>query len=197
MIMAIGRVFMSFNSKQSSNTSIIPSWLWLLTALFLSVSLPLHAQQNEATTDNNVAAKLQQLRKEVIALNRDLFVLEEDLLFPSSTQVVVYISMDVGTYFNLDAVELKIDDKVVSHHLYTEKQIQALFKGGVQKLHIDNLAQGEHQLSAFFIGKGPQNRDYKRATSFTFTKTAEAKSLELSIIDSSVKQQPIFKAVEL
>ena len=188
---------MSFNSKQSSNTSIIPSWLWLLTALFLSVSLPLHAQQNEATTDNNVAAKLQQLRKEVIALNRDLFVLEEDLLFPSSTQVVVYISMDVGTYFNLDAVELKIDDKVVSHHLYTEKQIQALFKGGVQKLHIDNLAQGEHQLSAFFIGKGPQNRDYKRATSFTFTKTAEAKSLELSIIDSSVKQQPIFKAVEL
>ena len=144
-----------------------------------------------------VALSVEELKKKVIELNRDLFILEEDLLFPSSTQVVVYVSMDVGTYFDLDAVELKIDDKVVSHHLYTEKQIQALFKGGVQKLHIDNLAQGEHQLSAFFIGKGPQNRDYKRATSFTFTKTAEAKSLELSIIDSSVKQQPIFKAVEL
>ena len=147
--------------------------------------------------DNTVAEQLQQLRKEVVALNRDLFVLEEDLLFPSSTQVVVYLSMDVGTYFNLDAVELKINDKVVTHHLYTEKQIQALFKGGVQKLHIDNLAQGEHQLSAFFIGKGPQDREYKRATSISFTKTAEAKSIELSIIDSSVKQQPVFEAVEL
>jgi hypothetical protein len=124
-------------------------------------------------------------------------VLEEDLLFPSSTQVVVYLSMDVGAYFNLDAVELKIDDKVVTYHLYTEKQIQALFKGGVQKLHIDNLAQGEHQLTAFFIGKGPQDREYKRATSITFTKTAEAKSLELSIIDSSLKQQPVFEAIEL
>ena len=69
--------------------------------------------------------------------------------------------------------------------------------GGVQKLHMDNLAQGEHQLSAFFIGKGPQDREYKRATSITFTKTAEAKSLEISIIDSSVKQQPVFEAVEL
>lgn len=177
---------------------------WSLTwffAVLLSFSLNVVAQergqQDSQPVDNTVAEQLQQLRKEVVALNRDLFVLEEDLLFPSSTQVVVYLAMDVGTYFNLDAVELVIDDKVVTHHLYTEKQIQALFKGGVQKLHIDNLAQGEHQLSAFFIGKGPQDREYKRATSIKFTKTAEAKSLELSIIDSSVKQQPVFEAVEL
>lgn len=161
----------------------------------LTISLPLKAADQQ--TEQAVTEQLQQLRKEVVALNRDLFVLEEDLLFPSSTQVVVYLSMDVGTYFNLDSVELRIDDQVVTHYLYTEKQIQALFKGGVQKLHIDNLAQGEHQLSAFFIGKGPQEREYKRATSLTFNKTAEAKSLELSIVDSSVKQQPIFEAIEL
>ena len=157
------------------------------------------AQQTDTSTAEtlSVAQQLQQLKKQVIGLNRDLFVLEEDLLFPSSTQVMVYLSMDVGTYFNLDAVELKIDDKAVTHHLYTQKQIQALFKGGVQKLHIDNLAQGEHQLSAFFIGKGPQDREYKRATNITFTKTAQAKSLELSIIDSSIKQQPVFEAIEL
>jgi hypothetical protein len=160
-------------------------------------SLDSSAVTDNSVADNSVAAKLQQLRKEVIALNRDLFVLEEDLLFPSSTQVVVYLSMDVGTYFNLDSVELRLNDKVVSQYLYTEKQIQALFKGGVQKLHIDNLAQGEHQLTAFFIGKGPQDRDYKRATSLTFNKTAEAASVELSIVDSSVKQQPEFKAIEL
>lgn len=188
---------MSFYSEKTAIVNTMYWWnAWLLGVL-LSISLNLNAQQSEQTTDNSVAQQLQQLRQEVVALNRDLFVLEEDLLFPSSTQVVVYLSMDVGIYFNLDAVELRIDDKVVSYHLYTEKQIQALFKGGVQKLHIDNLAQGEHQLSAFFIGKGPQDREYKTATSLTFTKTAEAKSLELSIVDSSVKQQPIFEAIEL
>ncbi|WP_293747205.1 hypothetical protein [uncultured Paraglaciecola sp.] len=188
---------MSFYSKKVANIHPIHWAVFLFCSLLLSISLNLNAQQSDEPVDNTVAEQLQQLRKEVVALNRDLFVLEEDLLFPSSTQVVVYLSLDVGTYFNLDAVELKINDKVVTHHLYTEKQIQALFKGGVQKLHIDNLAQGEHQLSAFFIGKGPQDREYKRATSISFTKTAEAKSLELSVIDSSVKQQPVFEAVEL
>ena len=188
---------MSFYSETTSKINTVHGSISLLVGLLLSICLNVNAQQSGEPANNTVTEQLQQLRKEVVALNRDLFVLEEDLLFPSSTQVVVYLSMDIGHYFNLDAVELKIDDKVVTHHLYTEKQIQALFKGGVQKLHIDNLSQGEHQLSAFFIGKGPQNREYKRATSITFTKTAEAKSLELSIIASSVKQQPIFEAAEL
>jgi hypothetical protein len=192
---------MSFNSEKALKIDSVHWFISLLVGCLLSISLNVNAQQSEPLAkqpiNSTVTEQLQQLRKEVVALNRDLFVLEEDLLFPSSTQVVVYLSMDVGAYFNLDAVELKIDDKVVTYHLYTEKQIQALFKGGVQKLHTDNLAQGEHQLTAFFIGKGPQDREYKRATSITFTKTAEAKSLELSIIDSSLKQQPVFVAIEL
>ncbi|MFT4809283.1 MAG: hypothetical protein ACI9LX_002630 [Paraglaciecola sp.] len=192
---------MNFHSEKASKISTIHWSISLIVGLLLSISLNVNAQQDNhqknQPANKTVAEQLQQLRKEVVALNRDLFVLEEDLLFPSSTQAVVYLSMDVGAYFNLDAVELRINDKVVTYHLYTEKQIQALYKGGVQKLHIDNLAQGEHQLSAFFIGKGPQNREYKRATSITFIKTAEAKSLELSIIDSSLKQQPVFEAVEL
>lgn len=188
---------MIFNSQNKVNNQAVHGSLTWILWLFLSLSMSVNAQQNDQSADNTVAEQLQQLRKEVVALNRDLFVLEEDLLFPSSTQVVVYLSMDVGTYFNLDAVELRIDDKVVTNHLYTEKQIQALFKGGVQKLHLHNLAQGEHQLSAFFIGKGPQDREYKRAASLNFVKTADAKTLELRIIDSSAKQQPIFEAVEL
>jgi hypothetical protein len=188
---------MSLYFEKTPKINVLHWSIVLFLGILLSISFKLSAQQSEPLVNNTVAEQLQQLRKEVVALNRDLFVLEEDLLFPSSTQVVVYLAMDVGTYFNLDAVELKIDDKVVTYHLYTEKQIQALFKGGVQKLHIDNLAQGEHQLSAFFIGKGPQDREYKRATTITFTKTAEAQSLELSIVDSSVKQQPVFEAVEL
>lgn len=156
------------------------------------------AQQSaDAQEPVSVAKQLQQLKREVIALNRDLFVLEEDLLFPSSTQVVVYVSMDVGSYFKLDAIELKIDDKVVSEYLYTEKQADALYRGGVQRLHIGNLAQGEHEISAFFIGFGPHEREFKRAASIRFNKEDDAKVLELQITDSTSKQQPEFAVVEL
>ncbi|MFA3793124.1 hypothetical protein AB6T38_18595 [Aliiglaciecola sp. SL4] len=170
---------------------------FMLTVLLCTLAGNTSAQQADGNEQQTVAKQLQQLRKEVIALNRDLFVLEEDLLFPSSTQVVVYLSVDVGTYFKLDAVELKIDDQVVTEYLYTDRQVDALYRGGVQRLHIGNLAQGEHQISAFFIGLGPEGREYKRATSLTFSKDSDAKALELNINDATGKQQPEFVVVEL
>ncbi|GAA0855432.1 hypothetical protein [Aliiglaciecola litoralis] len=170
-----------------------------LCVLFLTFCLPFSTAvlAQDDGQPLSVAKQLQQLKRQVIALNRDLFVLEEDLLFPSSTQVVVYLSMDVGTYFKLDSVELKVDDEVVTQYLYTDRQVDALYRGGVQRLHIGNLPQGEHQISAFFIGLGPEEREYKRAASFTFNKDADAKALELKITDSSSKQQPEFTVVEL
>lgn len=174
-----------------------------LLVLLLSLTMLLSATKLVAQDDSKVdqqqpvAKQIQQLKRDVIALNRDLFVLEEDLLFPSSTQVAVYLSMDVGTYFKLDSVELKIDDKAVTHYLYTDKQVNALYRGGTQRIHVGNLTQGEHQLSAFFIGLGPESREYKRATALTFNKGPEAATLEIQIIDSNSKQQPEFKVVEL
>jgi hypothetical protein len=155
------------------------------------------AEQASGSEELSVAEQLQQLKRQVISLNRDLFVLEEDLLYPSSTQVAVYLSMDVGEYFKLDAVEIKIDDKDATSYLYTAKQIDALFRGGVQRLYVGNVSQGEHRISAFFTGIGPQNRPYKRATTALFNKDADAKALELAIKDSSAKQQPEFSVVEL
>ena len=47
---------------------------------------------------------VQDLKKEVLDLNRDLFLLEEELLFPANSQVAFFISMDVGEYFALDSL---------------------------------------------------------------------------------------------
>ena len=121
-------------------------------------------------------------------------ILEEDLLFPSSTQVAVYLSLDVGTYFGLDSVELRIDDELATHYLYTERQVNALERGGVQRLYLGNINQGKHQLTAFFVGIGPENRPYKRAVSLTFDKSEEPQAIELTISDSSSKHQPEFMA---
>jgi hypothetical protein len=139
---------------------------------------------------------VQALKKEVLDLNRELFVLEEELLFPANTQVAVFVSIDVGVFFGLDTLTLKIDNKEVANYLYTEREAQALLKGGVQRVYLGNLKVGEHELVAFFTGKGPNVRDYKRGTSLTFEKGVGAKYLELKITDKKVKEQPEFAVKE-
>jgi hypothetical protein len=136
---------------------------------------------------------VQGMKKEVIDLNKDLFVLQEELLFPANTQVAVYVSMDVGAFFALDSVTLKIDNKEVKNYLYTAREAEALLKGGVQEIYLGNLKVGKHELVAFFTGKGPVERDYKRGATITFDKGVGAKYLELKITDRVTKHQPEFK----
>jgi len=141
-----------------------------------------------ATLDGRV----QDVKTDVIKLNRDLLVLEEELLFPANTQVALFVSMDVGVLFDLDSVQIKLDDKVVANYLYTQLEVQALHRGGVQRLYLGNLRTGDHELVAFFTGKGPHDRDYKRGATVKFEKTTEAKYIELRIQDATGKLQPEF-----
>jgi invasion protein IalB len=136
--------------------------------------------------------EVQGLKKDVIDLNKDLFVLEEELLFPANTQVALYVSMDVGTFFALDSVTVKIDNKEVKNYLYTAREADALLKGGVQQIYMGNLKVGKHELVAFFTGKGPVERDYKRGATISFDKGVGAKYLELKITDRVAKHQPEF-----
>jgi hypothetical protein len=135
---------------------------------------------------------VQDLKKEVLDLNRDLFLLEEELLFPANSQVAFFLSMDVGEYFELDSVSLKIDGKEVANYLYTEREVSALLRGGVHRVHMANLKTGEHELVAVFVGKGPQARDYRRGATVTIEKGIGAKYVELEITDRVKKQQPEF-----
>lgn len=136
--------------------------------------------------------EVQALRREVVDLNRDLFMLEEDLLFPASTQIAVFVSLDVGTFFGLDSVQLKVDDKEVANYLYTERELEALKRGGVHRLWLGNLKAGEHELVAFFTGKGTHERDYKRGTTLKVEKGVGAKYVELRISDRTQRLQPEF-----
>jgi hypothetical protein len=128
----------------------------------------------------------------VIRLNRDLMVLEEELLFPANTQVALFVSMDVGKLFELDSVQIKLDDKVVTNYLYTPNEVAALHRGGVQRVYLGNLKAGSHEIVAFFTGKGPHDRDYKRGTTIKFDKSTDPKYIELRIKDSTGKLQPEF-----
>jgi hypothetical protein len=106
--------------------------------------------------------------------------------------VAVFLSLNVGTFFALDSVTVKVDDKEVANYLYTEREVQALHRGGVQKLYLGNLKSGPHELVAFFTGKGPHDRDYRRGTSVSFEKAVGAKYVELRISDREASLQPEF-----
>jgi hypothetical protein len=137
--------------------------------------------------------RIQDAKSDVIRINRDLMVLEEELLFPANTQVAIFVSMDVGKMFSLDSVRVKLDDKDVAGYLYTPAEVQALHRGGVQRLYVGNLRAGTHELVAFFTGKGPHDRDYKRGATIKIDKGTEPKYIELQIKDSTGKLQPEFE----
>jgi len=160
-----------------------------LTLLALMVTAAMPTAAGETAPDEELRA----LKQELVALNRDLFLLEEELLFPASTQVAVYLSLDVGKYFALDAVELSIDDQRVAKYLYTEREIDALHRGGVHRLYLGNLKSGTHELVAVLTGRGPQGREYRRATSLEFEKGLGPQQLELVLHDSEALQQPTFQ----
>jgi hypothetical protein len=152
------------------------------------------AEPVEASVDKPLDSEMEDVKKALLKLKRDLVILEEDLLFPASSQVSVFLSMDLGDFFQLDSVVLKLNGKEVASHLYTDKQIDALYRGGVQKVYVGNVKQGDNSITAFFTGRGPSGRDYRRATTVDFEKSFEPTFVELAISDSTAKYQPEFRA---
>ncbi len=168
----------------------------LITVLTLALSTVTVAQDGDEAESReafrSIDRDVQTLKKEVLDLNRDLFLLEEELLFPANSQVAFFISMDVGEYFELDSVNIRIDGKEVANYLYTAREAEALIRGGVQRVHMANLKTGDHELIAIFTGKGPHTRDYRRGATLNFSKGIGAKYVELEITDRVKKQQPEF-----
>ena len=158
-----------------------------------SAAVPAAASPSAAGQGGSVDEQVQSLKSDVLDLNRDLFVLEQELLYPANTQVAVFVSMDAGTFFALDSVQLKIDGKEVANYIYTPREVHALVQGGVQRLYVGNLKVGKHQLVAFLTGKGPHDLDYTRGATLQFQKDIGAKYLELTITDDQKKLQPQFR----
>ena len=168
------------------------------TLLLAGISLVLlcRAAAAEPPAAARLDADIQSLKQDVIALNRELFILEEELLYPASTQLAVFVSVDVGEFFSLDSVQLKVDDKVVSSYLYTRREVEALHRGGIQRLYMGNLKAGEHELVAIYTGVGPNGRDYRRGASLVINKGLSEKYVELKIVDNPGSEQPDFSIRE-
>tara|TARA_R110002110_G_scaffold415561_2_gene650911 strand:- start:124976 stop:125497 length:522 start_codon:yes stop_codon:yes gene_type:complete len=167
-----------------------------LKPALVAVSVLLCSAIVPAQESQSLDQEIQSIKQQTLELNRDLFILEEELLFPGDTRLSVFVSLDVGEFFALDAVKLSIDGEVVTHYLYTERQVDALQRGGVHRLYMGNVKRGAHEVVAVFTGKGPNGRDYRRATELVVEKGSGAKNLELTIKDSTALYQPEFAVKE-
>jgi hypothetical protein len=125
--------------------------------------------------------QVQEIKSDVLRIASELNLLEEKLLYPSSTQVAVFVSLAEGETFRLDSVQIQIDGEVVAHHIYTFKELEALGKGGVQRIYTGNVPTGEHQLEVSIDGKLPSGEDFRGSEGFGFRKEVEPKLVELTL----------------
>jgi len=188
--------FVMFVQRKSAPLRNVARALFVAVMFGMSSTAMADQPQSAAATPRSLEADVQALRKDVLELNKDLSALEEELLFPANTQVAVFLSLDVGAFFELDAVQVRLDNKEVANYLYTEREIAALNRGGVHRVFLGNVITGKHELVAFFTGKGPHGRDYKRGANLSFEKGQGAKYLELRISDRQSAQQPEFTVKE-
>ncbi len=165
---------------------------WLAATLLTAAPVGADDMPKPEQDIDALDVKIQQLKDDVIDLNTRIFRLQEELLYPEDSSVVVFLSVEGGNYFALDSVKLMVGDTMVTSYLYTDRELTALKKGGVQRLYMGNLKTGDHQLAAVFTGKGPQGQDYKRAETIPLSKQKGAAFIKLVVRDDPTKKQPEF-----
>jgi len=143
--------------------------------------------------DSALIKEAEQLKKQLIQLNSELYKFEEDLLHPANTQLGVFLSVSRDSSFVLDSIEIRLDDKLVTSYIYKENEISPLKNGGIQRLYLGSLADGRHKLTARFNGQGANNQYFRRKKALPFTKEHSAKFIQLVVTESKTNNEPLFK----
>jgi hypothetical protein len=148
-------------------------------------------QQQQQQQMKGLDEQVQEIKSDVLSIAEELNRLEEKLLFPSGTQVAIFVALSKGDQMRLDAVRVQIDGQLVAHHIYSFKELEALRKGGVQRLYVGNVATGDHQLEVLVDGKLDGGADFSRTERFTFRKEVKPKLVELTLAGPRSGSTPI------
>jgi hypothetical protein len=165
--------------------NLLPTARVLMFALVLCVvSVQGWAQQSDQQQMRGLDEQVQEIKSDLLSIAEELNRLEEKLLYPSGTQVAVFIALAKGDSMRLDAVRLQIDGQPVAHHIYSFKELEALRKGGVQRLYVGNVTTGDHQIEVVVDGKLEGGADFSRTERFVFRKEVKPKMVELTVAGS-------------
>jgi len=156
-------------------------WAVLFTVLSWIGNSPSLAQDATAEQMHGLDEQVQEIKSDVLGIAAELSLLEERLLYPSNTQVAVFVSLAEGEAFRLDSVKIEVDGAPVAHHIYSFNELEALKKGGVQRIYTGNVRSGEHQLGVSISGKLPSGTDFSDSQSFEFRKDVEPKLIGIML----------------
>lgn len=135
--------------------------------------------------------QVQDIKKDVLAISSELLQLEEKLLYPSNTQVSLFVSLPPGSKLQLDSLKIRLDGKDAAHHIYTYKEMEALRGGGIQRVHTGNIRTGEHTLEVTLVGKTGGTEPYRQVASHSFKKSVEPKLVEIILNGPGAANPPI------
>ena len=158
----------------------------ILSIAMLFAGFPVYAEGVSKDQIKGLDEQVQEIKSDVLGIAAELNRLEEKLLYPSNTQVALFISLAKSETFRLDSVEIELDGKQVAHHLYTFKELEALQKGGVQRIYTGNIRSGEHDLQAIVTGKTGGGADFQKTERFKLNKDVGPKIVEISLAAQSI-----------
>jgi hypothetical protein len=139
------------------------------------------AEETSKAQMQSLDEQVQEIKSDVLSIAAELNRLEETLIYPSNTQVAVFVSLAPDEKARLDSVQIQIDGEPVAHHIYSFKELEALQRGGVQRIYTGNLPTGEHRLDVTVAGKLTGGRDFSGTETFEIKKTVEPRLVELQL----------------
>jgi len=158
----------------------------ILLTVTVVLSFPAYAEEISKEQMKGLDEQVQEIKGDVLGIAAELYQLEEKLLYPSDTQVAVFISLAEDEEFRLDTVEVRIGGQSVANHLYTFKELEALQKGGVQRLYSGNITTGDHDLQVTLTGKSKGGSDIQKTENFTVSKDVGPKIVEITLAEKSL-----------
>lgn len=157
-----------------------------IALIALGIGMALNAMAEDVTQDQikGLGQQVQEVKKEVLEISTEIIQIEEKTIAPPNSQITLFIAMDSENIFSIESVKIRIDGKEVVSHVYTIKELEALQRGGVQRIYTGNMRGGEHALDVALIGKSSSNKDFQQNAGYKFTKDKGAKIIEMILAGS-------------
>ena len=152
-----------------------------LLGFFFGIAASQAAEDLSGSDMKSLDGQVQEIKSDVLSIASELSTLEERLLYPSGTQIALFVSLAPEDSFRLDAVQIEIDGELATHHIYSFKELEALQKGGLQRIYTGNVPTGSHQLNVTMSGKLKNGKDFSQTDSFSFAKGVEPKALGITL----------------
>ena len=181
------------NLKNTRFMSAASTWLCVILfgVVMLMMSGNARAEQLSKEQIKGLDEQVQEIKSDVLAIAAELNSLEERLLYPSNTQLSVFVSLKADDAFLLDSLELRMNGEAVAYHLYSYKELEAFKKGGVQRIYTGNLSSGKHEVQVTMLGKSRGGSDLNYSESFWIEKSVRPKAVEINLASPGLANEVI------